>query len=400
MDLERLDALLTAEGRELVRLITDNAVGPAGELALNTRLRRTYDPDLVAAAFALVELRARGAAKFSRASEMYFTRAGLEQATSEVVALHRAVRFSPFCRVADLCVGLGGDLIGLAPGRDVLAVDLDPLHVRLAELNAGVYGLPVPETRVEDVRNTNLAGIEAAFLDPARRSAGAREFDPERGDPPLSWGLALAGRVGSVAIKCAPGLGLDAAPSEWEVEFVSLNGDLKEATLWSPALAAVTRRATLLPSGHELLPVPGPPIVVRPPGRYLLDPDPAVTRSGLVEDLARLLDAWKIDERVAFLSSDAPLITPFGRCLVVEDSAPWGLKALRATLRRLNVGSVDVRKRGSAVDVDDLRRRLRLTGGGRATVALTRSQGRPWALVCTDLPADTVKSPFGGYTGP
>ena len=43
-------------------------------------------------------------------------------------------------RVADLCCGIGGDLIALAAANDVLAVDRDEAHARLALHNAAVYG--------------------------------------------------------------------------------------------------------------------------------------------------------------------------------------------------------------------------------------------------------------------
>jgi hypothetical protein len=121
-----------------------------------------------------------------------------------------------------------------------------------------------------------------------------------------------------------------------------------------------------------------------PPGGFLLDPSPAVTRAGLVEELARDLGAWKLDQRIAFLSADQPLRTPFGRLLAVDASLPWNLKRLRQLLRQRGVGTVEVRKRGSAVDVADLTGRLRLRGDARAVVVLTRVADRPWVLVCTE----------------
>jgi hypothetical protein len=109
-----------------------------------------------------------------------------------------------------------------------------------------------------------------------------------------------------------------------------------------------------------------------------------VARAGLVEDLARELGAWKLDQRIAFLSADRPLGTPFGRLLAVDASLPWNLKRLRQLLRRRGVGAVEVRKRGSAVDVAELTGRLRLRGDARAVVVLTRVADRPWVLVCAE----------------
>jgi hypothetical protein len=182
------------------------------------------------------------------------------------------------------------------------------------------------------------------------------------------------------------------------VEFVAVGRELKEAVLWSPALASAPSRATLLPASGaraaasedqdepalEFLAVPGDPVDCRAPGGYLLDPSPAVTRAGLVEDLARALGAWKIDPMIAFLSSDRPLSSPFARTLRVLDSAPWREKDLAARLRALDVGSVDIRRRGLAGDVDALRRRLKLRGPVNATLVMTRVDDRPWALVCVD----------------
>ena len=128
-------------------------------------------------------------------------------------------------------------------------------------------------------------------------------------------------------------------------------------------------------------------MAVGEPGEYLLDPNPAVTRAGLVEELARAVGAWKIDERIAFLAVDAPVTTPFARTLRVLDSGPWREKELSARLRALDVGAVDVRRRGLAGDVDVLRRRLALRGTRRATLVMTRARDRPWALVCVDADA-------------
>ena len=386
MDAEGLDALLSVAGQDLLQELSTTGVTAGSELALHTRLRQRYPARLVSAALELTELRSRARSKFSRAEEMYFTREGLEQASSEVVSRHRARRYGGISSVADLCADIGGDLLALCEGRRVRAVDLDPLHLRIAALNARAYGCGQELTlHQEDVRATDLEGVRAVFVDPARRRDGKRELRPEESSPPLRWCLALPERVPATGIKAAPGIPLEIVPAGWEAEFVSVGGDLKESVLWSPALATATRRATLLPERHTLVPEDGPAVPCRMPGAYLLDPDPAVTRAGAVESLARVLDAWKIDGEIAFLSSDAPMRTPFGRALRVELSMPWGLKQLRSKLREMDVGTVDIRKRGSAVDVETLRKQLRLAGERRVTVVLTRALGRPWMLVC--LPA-------------
>jgi hypothetical protein len=435
--------LLTAQGQELLARLA--AEPDSGGLALAVRLRREYPADLVAAATAQHELRLAARAKFSRAADMLFTRSGYEQSSSEPIARYRADRFGDACRVADLCCGIGGDLLALAPGREALAVDRDEVHTRLALHNAAVYG----ETEnvralVADVRDVSLAGLDAVFIDPARRSGpaaasagpaiasaglgtasagpraassragtsgAAQRFRAGTSEPPLDWCFALADRVPAVCVKAAPGLPLDLLPAAWEAEFIADGRDLKEAVLWSPALATAPpagsggpRRATVM-SGtgpRTLLAYPGDPVPVTEPGEYLLDPNPAVTRAGLVEDLARALGSGagdgagvgaaagdgdrvaKIDPRIAFLTLNWPAQTPFARTLRVLDSAPWNEKRFAKRLRELGIGAADIRRRGLAGDVDQIHRRLKLAGPNRGTIVITRVNDKPWGLICTD----------------
>jgi len=227
------------------------------------------------------------------------------------------------------------------------------------------------------------------FIDPARRTTD-RRLPTGASEPPLAWCLALAERVAAVGIKAAPGIDHALVPEGWELELIALGPDLKEAALWSPELATALRRATVVtPSGPiSLLPVSGESVPVREPGAYLLDPNPAVTRAGLVADLARSLATaantatWQIDPQIAFLSTNSPVTTPFARTLHVVDSLPWHEKRIRARLRELDAGPVTIRRRGLPGDVDALTKRLRGPGSHHFTLAMTRLANRPWALIC------------------
>lgn len=379
-------ALLSPDGRELLGRLAGEEAGPDRALELAQDLRGRYPPDLVAAALTQQALRVAARAKFSRAEEMLFTRDGLEQASSEITSAHAAARYPAGGPVADLCCGIGGNLITLGAGRQVLAVDLDPVTLAFARHNARVYGAAGRLAAVRaDVREVALGGLRAGFIDPARRSGGKR-LPAGRSEPPLSWCFDLAERVAAVGIKAAPGLPRELVPAGWEAEFVAVGRDLKEAMLWSPALATAAARATVLPSGDTLATTPGPHasgVPAAAPGAFLFDPSPAVTRAGLVEDLARRLGAWKIDPAIAFLSDDREHRTPFARTLRVLESAPWHERHFARRLRELGIGAADVRRRGLAGDVPQIHRRLGLRGPGRATLVLTRVGGRPWGLICT-----------------
>jgi hypothetical protein len=128
------------------------------------------------------------------------------------------------------------------------------------------------------------------------------------------------------------------------------------------------------------------------PGEYLLDPNPAVTRAGLVQELGRDLGARQLDEHTAFLSVDRCVGTPFARTLRVLESMPWHERQAARRLRELGIGAADIRRRGLAGDVEQIRRRLGLRGDRQATIVLTRRAGRPWGLICEAV-ADQAADP-------
>jgi hypothetical protein len=382
--------LLTPAGRELLDRLAGEDVTPDRALALSAELRRSYPPPLVAAALTQQSLRMSARAKFARAAAMLFTRPGLEQASSELAAAHSARRFRGQETVADLCCGIGGNLAALAAGSRVLAMDRDLTSLEFARHNAAASGAAHPVAAVcADVRQLTAgrARPDAVFIDPARRSGG-RRLRAGASEPPLDWCLALPGWVPAVGIKAAPGLPRELVPPGWEAEFLAVGRQLKEALLWSPALATTERRATILPSGDTLTPEPGQPVPVAAPGAYLLDPNPAVTRAGLVQDLARRLGAWQIDPMIAFLAADQPVATPFARTLRVLESMPWNEKQVARRVRELGITAADIRRRGLAGDVDLIHRRLGLRantaaapGQPSAVIVMTRQDDKPWGLI-------------------
>ena len=142
------------------------------------------------------------------------------------------------------------------------------------------------------------------------------------------------------------------------------------------------RTATLLPRGATLTATAVSRIAVEPPGAYLYEPDGAVIRAHLVEQLAAELGATKIDEDIAFLSTGTLVATPFARAFRVDAVLPFNLKRLRGRLRELGVGQVVIKKRGSPIDPQMLERQLRLQGDRSAVIVLTHVMGKPSAMIC------------------
>ncbi|MBI1759663.1 MAG: methyltransferase domain-containing protein [Actinobacteria bacterium] len=387
MDVETVRELRTERGSRLLAEVAAHGTDPGTLLATVTALRRSHPADLVNAAVTQVRLRERARAKFGPvADRMFFTPDGLEQATRASVAAHRARRYADTDRVLDLCCGVGGDLVALAgAGLRVRGVDHNPVALEVARANAEVLGLA---DRIElacgDVTAEPLDGWAAAFCDPARRGGGRRVFDPAAYSPPFAFLATLAATVPATGAKVAPGIPHELVPDGVEAEWVSDSGAVKEAALWWPALATARRRATLLPGGHTLTST-GAEIGAGPVGRYLYEPDGAVIRAGLVAETAALLDGRLLDPTIAYVTTDRLGHTPFATGYTITDVLPFSLKRLRALLRARGVGSLTVKKRGSAIEPETLRRDLRLSGSERATVVLTRLAGAPTVLLVEPL---------------
>jgi hypothetical protein len=387
--IDQFEDLLSPRGQRALAEAEARAPTPATLLKDLEALRAEYGQGLARAAVETAMLRTRAAAKFSRASAMYFTRDGLEQATAEPVAHHRAARFAGCHEVWDLCCGIGGDLIQIARhGPGVRAADHDPVRLRMAERNAEVYGVR-SHVRFEEADVTRLALPEGAwiFFDPGRREGARRISNPADYQPPLSTIEPWLQAGSSVGVKVAPGIDYDRLPWQpFEVEVVSLNGDVKETVLWFGHLARGARTATLLPSGVSLTTTDVEPIAVEPPRAFLYEPDGAVIRAHLVEHLAEQINATKIDAEIAFLSSDHHVTTPFARAFSVHDVLPFNLKHLRRYLRERGIGNVVIKKRGSPLDPQELEHALRLQGERSAVIVLTHVMGKPSVIICDVRP--------------
>ncbi|TDD21359.1 SAM-dependent methyltransferase [Actinomadura sp. KC06] len=409
MDSASFRALLGPSGQALLGEAAGLDVSEDSLLATASRLRERHDPALVAAALTQVRLRERALAKFGDdAGRMYFTQAGLEQSTRASVASHRARRFAdrlPGARVLELGCGVGADLIARARvGLAGEGVEIDPLTADVARANVASLGLDgLVSVRVGDAVKEEPGGFDAVFADPGRRTARGRVFDPRSYEPPLDVVLDKAGRAPAACVKVAPGIPHEAVPDGAEAEWVSVGGDVKEAALWLGELAGdVGRRATLLPSDTQsdaetrawtLTPQGLDDPDVRAWGRYLYEPDGAVIRAHLVGEVAALVGGGLADPRIAYVTSDELRPTPFASAYEIDDVLPFSVKRLRAELRRRGVGVLTVKKRGSAVDVDRLRRDLGF-GGRRAsragaeelTLVVTRVGREPVALLTRPVP--------------
>lgn len=300
-----------------------------------------------------------------------------QQATPEPVARLRAQRLAralgPGALVHDVTCSVGTEGASISTnGLRYLGSDLDPVRLRMAQHN-----LPGAWLAQADALRP-ISAPDVVVADPARRAGGKRITHPDQLLPPLP-DLQAAWHSTEMAIKCAPGLDY----SGWEglVSIASVDGGVKEACLYTPGLAgAETREAVIIHHGEvdRITDLEPDDVTAGAPGKYLIDPDGAVVRAGLVRHYAHREGLWMLDERIAYLTGDR---IPAGRSgfQIVEVVA---LKKLKAALQAHDAGSVEILVRGVDVDPDVLRKKLKLTGSQPMAVVCTRIGRQGVALIC------------------
>ncbi len=348
---------------------------------------------------ALLQERARGRVP----DGWLLTAEAAEQATATPVAAHRAARLAGR-DVHDVTCSVGAELAALrGTASRLVGSDLDPVRLAMARVNVPGVALVRADALAPVTRETVLVA------DPARRTAsGRRTWRPGDFTPPLD---ALAGVLDrstdtdtgcqrrhfadthDLVVSTAPGLDPAAAPWAREVELVSLDGRVREAALWSAGLATTRRRATVLSSRAAPWTVTDDEdehCPVAPAGEWIVDPDGAVVRAGLVRQYGARHGLWRLDEHLAYLSGDER--PPGVRAFRVLEHGRYSEKTLRRTLAARGVGRVEILVRGLDVDPNALRPRLRLRGDAEVTVVLARLAAGPEAFVCEavgdGVPAD------------
>jgi SAM-dependent methyltransferase len=394
--LTTFEFLASPQGERLLAELAQDDLSDSKTLAILARLRKQFDAEQAGAALTMARLRQKAVAKFGEdAQTLFFTPDALEQASDPHIRRYRA-QYAAHKTVLDLCCGIGSDALAMAQaGANVTGYDMDEIRIAIARHNAAVLGVSAA-FEVRDVMQGIPAGADLIFFDPARRDEqGKRIFDVTQYQPPLS--LIQQWQASSIVVKIAPGVDLAQVRDYGSgVEFISVAGDLKEAVLWTGAnvpdwarQGAITTRATLITADgivHHWQRDHEPDVPIAAPRGWLCEPDPAILRAGLVQDVAESHQGALLDETIAYFTTDTKPDSVWLRAWRVLDWMPYNLKKLRAYLRDHHVGRVTVKKRGSPIMPEELIAALKLKSGAETrTLVLTRYQGAPIVLICDDI---------------
>jgi len=406
--------LVGQEGVRWLAAARDMSTNGAGVLQITRQLRRDLSPERVRLVLEQLELRRRARDKFPWAERMYFSRLGLEQATDAWVAAYKAARFPSGQPLADLCCGVGGDLMAMAKRGATGGVDRDPIAGLLAQANLRVCGGMAATVMTKDVEPTDLEGAAAWHIDPDRRPAGLRTTRVSLGDPGPEVLARLIERVPNAAIKLAPAADLEAACwSEAELEWIGRARQCRQLVAWFGQLAAHPgrRRATMLRAGAAAEEVEiaatfvGEPNIECPiapkVGRYVFEADSAVLAAKLEGALAIEQGLWALAASLAYYTADHSLAHPALACFQVLEVMPFSERRLRQWLGERDIGRLEIKKRGVPIDPEKLRRQLRASGPDEATILMARIRGRVTAILAQRVAASSLpeSSPTHSSTG-
>jgi hypothetical protein len=395
-------------GDEAQAVLTEVAAHDMPLHATVARLRIKLSPARTHLAIEQVELRRRAATKFAHPDQMFFTRLGLEQATDQWVAAYKAWRVGEFLRnshprlgearlLADLCCGIGGDLISLAERAGssstpvAIGLDLNPIAAHFAAVNSGAT------VQVADVARFDVRSVIAWHIDPDRRATGRRTTTLEYCQPDLNVIDRLLSQNPNAAIKLAPATKV---PNDWtttcELEWISRDRECRQLVAWHGNLALTPglHRATILPPTRECQrsecatpprTLTGPPNQPNPitskPDQFIFDTDPAVRTARLTGTIAAEHNLAALSSGPTYLTGPRAISDPSLTCFQVDDVLQIRVRALADYLHQRNIGMLEIKTRGVGIDPEKLRRDLKLHGNNAATLLITNLAGRPTAIL-------------------
>ncbi|MDG2013775.1 MAG: class I SAM-dependent methyltransferase, partial [Pirellulaceae bacterium] len=253
-------------------------------------------------------LRPLGSRKFERAGSMFFRRQLLEQATGENLARYKAQRYVEAKQVADLCCGLGGDLMALAKVAEATGVDADPVTCLLAAENSRLNSAKV-QVVTALAESHKLDPCCWVHIDPDRRAAERRTTNLDYFSPTAQFLEQLVQRHPHCGIKLAPATRL---PEHWRPDEIQWLGDRKEckqqiAWFGGTAIHRGARSATAIDQQgnviFDYLEKAGGGRALAPRlDDFLYEPHPTLIAGRLVDSLANECRLKRLTEDVAYLT--------------------------------------------------------------------------------------------------
>lgn len=383
MTIEALKFFNTSEGEALLQEYSNMTPKELDSLAMRLAKRKLlFSAELIT----LLKLRYKAVAKFRRANSMFFTTEGLEQAGEEKISQYIAQRFlralPSQTKIADLTCGIGGNTISLAQHFKVLAIDCDAIHIECAKHNTNIYSvnenIEFRLGRSED----NIMPANGFFIDPQRLRAGQTKTRSLLNSSPNVFKILpqILKQTENICIKISPAFDykeIKELPLEPEIEVISEKNTNKAALLWFGKFKSCNRRATIFLDDEIVSFIDEPPtkeIAIIPyPLKYIYEPDKAIIKAHLIDEIAEKYDLQKINPMIGLLTSENYIqdTRELFRIFEVIETQKFSLKNLKKLLSKKKINRAHIMPKRFPENPDLIRSKLKLKEGGEYAIILT-----------------------------
>jgi hypothetical protein len=334
-----------------------------------------------------IKIQKKNLNKIPISNELLFTEQGAQQASSWQLSQYHATKFKVYNKIVDLCCGIGVDLINIAKGKEqVYAVDLGTDTLKLAEYNCKNQNLNNITFMLGKSEEFDQQ-VDAIFIDPDRRPGSYRRIAPEEYSPPFSKIMEFRKICQNIAVKLSPALDYKRLnlPIDSTLEFVSENGSLKEILLCMGKLSTKNceRKAVLLPTNLTLK-NSNKKVEISEIQKFIFEPDSAIIRAGLVQELGSKIGYTLIDSKLALLTGSQIVQSNFGKIYEVEEIIKYDLKKVRKYVRENEIGELIIKTRGFPESVEKFRKKIKLKGKNSIVMFILR-KGDDHIIVFTQI---------------
>lgn len=351
------------------------------KVRLAVGLRKEFSLDRASFILSQSELQLRAEKKFVRAKQMLFTKVGLEQATSELIANYKSSCVSKDMERYDVCCGIGGDSIGLGRSQRIVSIDRDELTGVFAKHNLEVNCDSSFEVRVEEFEKLKIPDQAFVHLDPDRRTKG-RTIRPENFSPNLNQILEQLiddGGQRSVCIKMAPATRLEVELNmPYRSQWIGHQRECKQQLLWlGQNVEGVSKCVSILDShgnADEFVAgeVQHDQAVAFSLGAWIYEPHSAILGADLVDEFAVEHELGRLSYGSVYLTGPENCGSPFVSSFRILETCAMKPKVIKQVLNAHDIGQVEWKSRG--LDQKTVARisKVRPDGGKKGVAILTR----------------------------
>lgn len=359
---------------EYINLLKSLVISKLDNINYIQKLKKSYPNYPINELLTLFRIRKNAQKRIKNAENFLFTTKGVEQSSSTSIAEYNASKFINKSIVADFCCGNGIDCLNIAQNvKKVYAIDLSEDALLCCRFNAQQMKINNIEFLNQNVLDFDEQ-VEGIFIDPDRRPKNQRVIIGSEMSPSINEIKNIINKYKHVVIKLSPAYPYleEKINISHTWEFVSENRTLKEVLLCTGDFATknYSRKSVILPNKQLLF--NNNKISVTNISDYIYNPDPAIIRAGLVQDLGYLLDYTLINKHISILTGMKAKENNFGKCYSVISSFHYSKKIFQKFINNNNIGELIVIMKGFPETPDKFKKKFKIKGKEKHIVMLIR----------------------------